>query len=231
MIKKVINKLMFRYRSSSESYISYLKKIGVKIGKDCYIFCPKNTNIDTNNPHLLQIGNNVKITGPTTILTHDYSVCVLNYLDKKIYGKQKLTIIGNNVFLGWGCTILCGSIIGNNTIIGAGSVVSGILEENSIYAGNPAKRICSIDEYREKIQKNQLHDAKEIFCQYKKINSTIPPEEIFHEYFYLFSNNDTELANVFVDKLKEEKINFKNENAKFENYEEFCKYCEGDKND
>lgn len=74
MIKKVINKLMFRYRSSSESYISYLKKIGVKIGKDCYIFCPKNTNIDTNNPHLLQIGNNVKITGPTTILTHDYSV-------------------------------------------------------------------------------------------------------------------------------------------------------------
>lgn len=229
MIKKIINKLLFGYKATSESYINYLKKIGVKIGEDCYIFYPKNTCIDTNNPHLLQIGNNVKITGPTTILTHDYSICVLNHLDKKIYGKQKLTIIGDNVFLGWGCTILCGSIIGNNTIIGAGSIVSGILEENSIYAGNPAKRICGIDEYRKKIQKNQLIDARKIYCQYKKLNSVIPPREIFHEYFYLFSNNDEGLSNIFVDKLKKEKIIFKNKKSYFKNYEEFCKYCEGDK--
>lgn len=231
MIKKIINKLIFGYKSTSESYINHLKKIGVQIGKNCHIFCPKNTCIDTNNPHLLQIGNNVKITGPTTILTHDYSICVLNHLDKKIYGKQKLTIIGDNVFLGWGCTILCGSIIGNNTIIGAGSVVSGFLEGNSIYAGNPARKICNIEEYRKKIQKNQLLEAKEIYYQYKKINFTIPPKEIFHEYFYLFSSDDSELADVFIDKLKEEKINFKNEKSYFKNYNEFCKYCEDDKND
>ena len=49
--------------------------------------------------------------------------------------------IGDNVFIGTGSIILKGTFIGSNAVIGAGSVVHGIIEPNSIYAGNPARRI------------------------------------------------------------------------------------------
>lgn len=51
-------------------------------------------------------------------------------------------IIGDNVWVGWGCIILKGAHIGNNCIVAAGSVVLGKdYPENSIIAGNPAKVI------------------------------------------------------------------------------------------
>ena len=54
---------------------------------------------------------------------------------------SKAIEIGNYVFIGTGSIILKGTTIGANAVIGAGSVVRGIVEPNSIYAGNPAKRI------------------------------------------------------------------------------------------
>lgn len=89
-------------KATEESYITYLRKCGVKIGKGVKIFRPFHTNIDAQNPHLL--------------------------------------IIGNNVFIGGGATILGGSHIGDNVIIGANSVVSGNVDSNSVYAGNPARK-------------------------------------------------------------------------------------------
>ena len=92
------------------------------------------------NPHLLTIGNHVMITGPVTILTHDYGWSVIKRRYGEILGNQKRVSIGDNVFLGWGCTILAGTTIGANTIIGANSVCSGKIDGNSVYAGNPAKK-------------------------------------------------------------------------------------------
>ncbi|HOP59466.1 MAG TPA: acyltransferase, partial [Bacteroidales bacterium] len=53
-----------------------------------------------------------------------------------VFGKIK---IGNNVFIGNNCTILPGTTVGDNCIIGAGSVVRGNFPENSVIVGNPAK--------------------------------------------------------------------------------------------
>lgn len=55
--------------------------------------------------------------------------------------------IGDNVFIGARTIVLPGTIIGDNTIIGAGSVIKGQIKSNSVYAGNPARYICSIDDY------------------------------------------------------------------------------------
>jgi len=49
--------------------------------------------------------------------------------------------IGNNVLIGSNCTILPGTVIPDNVIIGAGSVVKGELETNAIYAGSPCRKI------------------------------------------------------------------------------------------
>ena len=75
--KNKIKIAILGYRATSESYIKYLRKIGAKIGEDVVLYRPLNTTIDIQNPHLLEIGNHVMMTGPVTILTHDYSWSVL----------------------------------------------------------------------------------------------------------------------------------------------------------
>ena len=59
--------------------------------------------------------------------------------------------IGNNVFIGTGTIILCNTHIGNNVVVGAGSIVTHDLPDNAVYAGSPAVKICSIEEYCEKV--------------------------------------------------------------------------------
>ena len=67
-------------------------------------------------------------------------------------GKAKIgrVTIGDNVYIGLNSTVLCNNKIGNNVIIGAGSIVTTDIPDNSVYAGNPAKYICSYDEYMNK---------------------------------------------------------------------------------
>lgn len=50
-------------------------------------------------------------------------------------------IIGNNVWLGGGVVVLAGVTIGDNSVIGASSVVTKNIEESCFYAGNPATKI------------------------------------------------------------------------------------------
>ena len=59
--------------------------------------------------------------------------------------KVKPIVIGENVFIGCNCLILKGTEIGDNTTIGAGSVVTGKIPANCIAAGNPARVIKVLD--------------------------------------------------------------------------------------
>lgn len=59
--------------------------------------------------------------------------------------KLEKTIIKNGASIGSSATILCGLVIGENAIIGAGSVVTKNVPSNTIYAGNPAKFIRNIN--------------------------------------------------------------------------------------
>jgi acetyltransferase-like isoleucine patch superfamily enzyme len=56
------------------------------------------------------------------------------------------TFVGEGASLGSSVTVLCGIQIGRNAIVGAGSVVLQDIPENTIYAGNPAKFIRSLDQ-------------------------------------------------------------------------------------
>ena len=55
--------------------------------------------------------------------------------------KHAPVVIGDNVFIGMNSIILKGTTIGNNCVVGAGSIVHGTFEDNCVIAGNPAKVI------------------------------------------------------------------------------------------
>ena len=73
----MIRKIVYREKADSDSYIRYLRKIGMKIGDYCTIYNPTKTLIDETRPWLISIGNNVKIALGVTILTHGYEWSVL----------------------------------------------------------------------------------------------------------------------------------------------------------
>lgn len=228
--KEKIKTLLFGYRATSESYIRYLRNKGVIVGDDVTIYRPMNTTIDTQNPHMLSIGSHIIITGPVTILTHDYSWGVLKRKYGDIVGNQQKTEIGDNVFIGWGATILGGSRVGNNVIIGANSVVSGVVESNSVYAGNPAHKIMSLEEFYQKRKSKQLDEAVNVAINYFERYNSWPKEDLFDEYFFLFASAG-ELSDKFKRKLTLTD-NFDKSYAKlqesspyFPSFEKFLDYC------
>lgn len=112
-------------------------------------------------PYLIEIGNSCLITNDVKFITHDGSIQVPLIAQggeiKEIYSKKsifKKIKIGNNVFLGVSSIILPGTVIGNDSIVGAGSVVNGVFLPGSVIAGNPAKLICRIEDFLEKNQTN-----------------------------------------------------------------------------
>ncbi len=129
--------------------VTMYKRMGVKIGNNCNF--QNEIIIDFSHNWLIEIGNNVTLAPRVHILAHDASTKIfLNYTK---LGKVK---IGDNIFIGAGAIILPGVEIGNNVIIGAGSIVTKSIPENSVFSGNPAKFICSLDDFLKKHKNNMI---------------------------------------------------------------------------
>lgn len=160
-----LNRLIktFYYMFISANKVAKIE--GVKFGKNCFF----RTKQFGSEPYLIEVGDNFKTAGNVQFVTHDGGVHVLRnlYPEFKEIDSFGRIIIGNNVFIGYGTVILPGTIIGNNIIIGAGSIVRGKILNNAIYAGVPAKYICTIDEYKNKNMKRFV-ETKNLSTNEKK---------------------------------------------------------------
>lgn len=121
--------------------IPELRDRGLKIGENCHIYT---NSIDIEHGYLIEIGNNVTISH-AEIQAHDAST-------KKILGYSKVgrVVIGDNVFIGTKAVILPGVKIGSNVVIGAGTIVSRDVPDNSICVGNPAKVVGTYEDFVKK---------------------------------------------------------------------------------
>lgn len=191
-IKEMLKKLVYPHSYSSEAYIKYLRRGGVKIGSDCIFYEPTNTKVDKTSLMFIEIGNKVQITKGVIILGHDYSYSVCAEVLGKLPRKQKLTKIGNNVFIGMNSIILMGANIEDNVIIGAGSVVTGHCKTNSVYAGNPARQICSLEDYCARGEAQMVESARCWAKQFYERKGRLPEVSEMGFYTVLFVDKTDE---------------------------------------
>lgn len=192
-MKKIIKKIQYILsKRNSVTFVKFLRKNGCKIGINTHFHDPKNTFIDINRLNYIEIGDNCNITMNTIILAHDYSYKVLRNVYHDMPQKSGITSIGNNVFIGMNSIILMGSNIGNNVIIGAGAVVSGNIPDNCVVAGNPAKVICTLEEYHRKCVKNFEQNAKIHALRIMKTKNREPSIQEMLYYCVIFLKPDGE---------------------------------------
>ncbi len=141
--------------------LKLLVKAGLTLGRD--IFLEERVSIDSSFCWLISIGDECTISRNVVILAHDAST--KRYLDFTKIGRVQ---IGKKTFIGACSVILPGVKIGNNVIIGAGSVVTHDIPDNSLAVGNPARVIESTKDYIER-QRNFLSKRP----RYKKQGWTI----------------------------------------------------------
>lgn len=111
----------------------------VNFGKGIYL----GNNFYVMNRGVLAINDNVIFAPNVSIIdyNHDFkSEFFIPYSEDDII---KPVSIEKNVWIGLGVIILPGSYIEEGVIVSAGSVVKGRLEKNSIYSGNPTKKVAS----------------------------------------------------------------------------------------
>ena len=117
-----------------------LRLCGVTIGDGCYVGF--NVAFDTNYPSLIHIGRNVTISHDVMIVTHTATPAAS--LLGRLYRSAEPVVIGDGAWIAARSLLLPGVEIGRNCMIGAGSVVTGNTEPDSLYAGNPARKIKSL---------------------------------------------------------------------------------------
>ena len=143
-----------------------LRALGMHIGADVWL--PASTTIDTSQCFLISIGDHCGFGDGCLIMAHDAQMD--EFLDAARVGR---VTIHESCHIGARTVILAGVEIGPRTIVGAQSVVTKSLPPDTVCAGNPARVICTLNEYLEK-HRGQMATSKTFpFLEYDRF---ITPE-------------------------------------------------------
>ena len=188
LIKKLIRRVISESKMTSPELIDKLRKAGIVIGNNVVFRYPEHTVIDITRPSLVELGNNLDINDYFTILTHDFGTFVFRNLYQDFVPSSGKVKIGNNIYFGRNVTILKGVTIGDNCIIGIGSLVTRDVPSNSVVAGVPAKVICSIEDYYKKRKVACIEEALGYGRSIMECYKREPQIEDFQEEWALFLN-------------------------------------------
>lgn len=130
-----------------KAYPKLLRDFGMRVGKVSYI--DPSAFFDNYDYSMIEIGDRTTISREVLLLTHDFFItqglraCGIEETARFLKGIR----VGENCFIGARVTLLPGTDIGNNCIIGAGAVVKGIIPDNSVVVGNPARIVANTLEW------------------------------------------------------------------------------------
>lgn len=139
-----------------------LKEMFAEIGEGCYIEPPLHANWGGHYVHFgkyVYANFNLTLVDDTHIYVGDYTMLgpnvvlataghpILPELREQAYQYNVPVRIGRNCWLGAGVIVLPGVTIGDNTVIGAGSVVTKDIPANVVAVGNPCRVLREINEH------------------------------------------------------------------------------------
>ncbi len=139
-----------------------LQEMLAEIGPDCYIEPPFHSNFGGRHVHFgrnVYANFNLTCVDDTHIYVGDYTMIgpnvtlataghpILPELREKAYQYNMPVHIGRNCWLGAGVVVLPGVTIGDNVVVGAGSIVTKDLPSNVVAVGNPCKVLREIGEH------------------------------------------------------------------------------------
>ena len=139
-----------------------LKEMFAEIGDDCYIEPPLRSNWGGHHVHFgnsVYANFNLTLVDDTHIYVGDYTMIgpnvtiataghpILPELREKAYQFNQPVHIGRNCWLGAGVVVLPGVTIGDNSVIGAGSVVTKDIPANVVAVGNPCRVLREINDH------------------------------------------------------------------------------------
>lgn len=138
-----------------------LKEMFAEVGEDCYIEPPLHANMAGAYVHFgknvyanfnltlvddghIYVGDYTMIGPNVTIATAGHPI--LPELREKGYQYNMEVHIGKNCWLGSGVVVLPGVTIGDNVVVGAGSIVTKDLPSNVVAVGNPCRVLREVNE-------------------------------------------------------------------------------------
>lgn len=147
--------------ADTETYRRLLKEMFAEIGENCYIQPPFYANFGGAHVHFgsnIYANFNLTLVDDTHIYVGDYTMFGPNVtiasaghpicpeLRKQGYQYNMAVHIGKNCWIGAGVVILPGITIGDNVVVGAGSVVTKDLPSDVVAVGNPCRILRKVDE-------------------------------------------------------------------------------------
>ncbi|MBO5334201.1 MAG: sugar O-acetyltransferase [Clostridia bacterium] len=145
-----------------EKRTEMLKNMFAEIGEDCYIEPPLHSNWGGRHVHFgkgVYANFNLTLVDDTHIYVGDYTMIgpnvvlataghpILPELRPLAYQYNMPIHIGKNCWLGAGVIVLPGITIGDNSVIGAGSIVTKDIPANVVAVGNPCRVLREINDY------------------------------------------------------------------------------------
>lgn len=106
--------------------------MGAHFGRNSYV--GRDCLFDEEATELIEIGDDVTISSRVIIVTHDICRHVVAPVQ-----------IRNNAFIGIGSIIMPGVVVGENSVVAAGAVVTRSVEPNTIVGGSPARFIKQVE--------------------------------------------------------------------------------------
>lgn len=159
-----------------------MKKMFAEVGKNCYIEPPFHANWGGAHIHLgdfvytnfnftavddshIYIGSYTMIGPNVTVATAGHPI--LPELREKAYQYNMPVHIGKNCWIGAGALIMPGVTIGDNSVIGAGSVVTKDIPSNVVAYGNPCRVAREINDHDREYYFKDRKISPEIFEEIK----------------------------------------------------------------
>jgi len=157
-VLEIIRKIRLRY-SSEETVNNILRKLGMRIGKNSRVY----TLRIPGEAWLVRIGDNCAIGPDVTFVTHNANT-IFQHKYETLTGFGCIDL-KDNTYVGVNATIMPNVTCGPNCVIGACAVVTKDVPPDTVVAGNPARVVCTLDEYEVKCQEMHIDvpmDRKEM---------------------------------------------------------------------